>query len=251
MSDNFVTVARYTNSIEAETARSVLEGAGIRAFVVGSGAADAFGGVVGLAGNIHLRVHEDDIEQANRILGEIERARLNPGWEDDVDDENIWLCSLCGNPVPAAWNVCPDCATPRESIREDRRDGFRRSRDENETASRALPDERFRTAPETVSSITESAPASEEAEHSLENVHTFLSDDLARRGFIAAVLGLFFWPLLLYSLWLFVKIALFPAELSPRGMRFFYGQIALLALGTVVFWLLYDWGIFPFGSAGW
>jgi hypothetical protein len=256
MSDNFVTVARYTSSIEAETARSVLEGDGIRAFVVGAGAADAFGGVVGLAGSIHLRVHEGDVEQANRILGEIERARLDPGWEDDAEDANVWVCSLCGNPVPSGWNVCPDCATPREAIREDRRgganrDAYRRSREEGGSASPSLPDERVQSGPQAASDITEAAPAGEEPDEPVEDVHTFLSDDLARRGFIAAVLGFFFWPLVLYSFWLFVKLVLFPAELSPRGMRFFYGQVALLALDGLVIWLVLDsWGGL-FGAGAW
>jgi hypothetical protein len=120
MSDRFVTVGTYALAYEAELARNMLGAEGIEAVVGG----DLAGGLLPL-GEIQLQVREQDAARAAGILAEqAARATLDEGWEDRAESgAGVWVCSLCGEPVPQDCTVCLSCRTPRDSIRADRPPG--------------------------------------------------------------------------------------------------------------------------------
>jgi hypothetical protein len=114
MSDQLVTVAHYLLAYEAELARNLLEGEGIRAFVN-----DDVTGTLWPSGDIRLQVGAEDAPRATALLAaQAAEASLDDDWEDSAEKgAGVWTCSLCGEPVGAEGTVCPSCQTPREAIR--------------------------------------------------------------------------------------------------------------------------------------
>jgi len=80
MPDDMVTVATFTNTVEAEMARNELEAAGIRAFLMGDNSANIFGGMTALFGAIPLVVASGNQLRALAILDRLAE-------DDEVNDE--------------------------------------------------------------------------------------------------------------------------------------------------------------------
>lgn len=62
---NLITVSTHGSVLEAELAKSLLEGEGIDAFIHASFSHDLYPGVLG---EVMLQVREEDLEQAREIL---------------------------------------------------------------------------------------------------------------------------------------------------------------------------------------
>ncbi len=85
MSDRFVIVAEYMDSIRADLARQVLEDFGIQAIVVGGNAGD---GRIGVFETVKLQVRESDAARAKEIL-ESEEFSYNPEESEDEEFEEF------------------------------------------------------------------------------------------------------------------------------------------------------------------
>lgn len=72
MADKLVTIARFTNYIEAELARQKLEDFGIKSVVTGQNASNMYSGVPAIEGP-ELQVFESVSEEATKILEADER----------------------------------------------------------------------------------------------------------------------------------------------------------------------------------
>lgn len=83
MNEKLVTVARFTNYVEAELARQLLEGEGITAFVMGQNVAIVYGGVPA-AIDIQLQTPESQADEAKEIL---ETSSQHEGEDADQGDE--------------------------------------------------------------------------------------------------------------------------------------------------------------------
>ena len=81
MTEKLTTVARYTDHVEADLARQLLEDEGIKAFVMGQNAGIAWG--VPPAGGIELQTPESQARQAQGIL----EAATAPKPNEDRDPE--------------------------------------------------------------------------------------------------------------------------------------------------------------------
>jgi hypothetical protein len=239
MSHTFVTVATFTNPIEAQLAAGRLEDEDIEVFLSGDLTASMLSGF-GSFSRVELRVPEEEAERAAALLATpaIEEEP-DPNWPRPGEEEDLWLCTLCGDAVALDLDVCPACQTPREAIR-----------DEPATRSTRLPPSPLQP-PEGIQKtgdVTTGPPAIPEhelAEDDLElpPLDTVLGDDLVNRAFRAALFGCFFPPLTVYSLWLLLRLALFRGDLSPAGMRKLYGTL-LLDGGVCLLWAA---GVFLFG----
>jgi hypothetical protein len=235
MSVQLVTVARYSDPLEAQLALGRLREEGIQAILTGDNSVSIFTGT-GLGGDHQLQVIEADRGLAERILADFARDR-DPDRHALPEDEDaaLWVCPLCGDAVAEHLTTCPACATPRDApegavqtrpSRTPRRPWRRASRlaEGIERQDRLAPD-----AP--------GLPEPDEAESDLQlpPLETFLGDDFARRALWAALFG----PLTaglgtLYSCWLLLKLLLFSGELSPSGMRKLYLAILLNGLFSLV-----------------
>ncbi len=94
MKEKLVTVARYTDYLEADLARQMLEDEGIKAFVMGQNVGNVYAGVPAVV-DIQLQTPESQAEQAKEIL-EAPREQEPDGaegseetkdWDDDDDDQ--------------------------------------------------------------------------------------------------------------------------------------------------------------------
>lgn len=72
MADKLVTIARFTNYIEAELARQKLEDFGIKSVVTGQNASNMYSGVPAIEGP-EIQVFESVSEEATKILEADER----------------------------------------------------------------------------------------------------------------------------------------------------------------------------------
>ncbi|MBN1509943.1 MAG: DUF2007 domain-containing protein [Sedimentisphaerales bacterium] len=92
MNEKLVTVARFSDYVEAELARQLLEAEGIRAFVMGENVGNVYAGVPA-AIDIQLQTPESQAEKAIEILeaseqeaAESEREDMEQGWDEDAGE---------------------------------------------------------------------------------------------------------------------------------------------------------------------
>ena len=224
MTDQFVTIATFDSPIEAHIVLGVLEGELIRGMLSGENAAAVFAGM-GYA-QITLLVHQEDVVRADAVLDDYQDEKDDPSPTDD-DDEDGWVCSLCGEMVDDLVTICPSCQTQRgaggkEAIakepRRPRRSGMERLNRAPDNAVQRL--DQISAAP----FASSSAPL---ADVDVPDVTTSLGDDLARRAFIAAIFSLIFVPLAFYSAWLLIKLMTYSGELSPSSLRKVYAAMVL------------------------
>jgi len=67
VADKLVTIAQFTNYIEAEMAKQLLDDFGIKSVVTGQNVANIYSGVPALA-NVELQIFESQAQQAREIL---------------------------------------------------------------------------------------------------------------------------------------------------------------------------------------
>ncbi|MHC4560119.1 MAG: putative signal transducing protein [Planctomycetota bacterium] len=66
--DKLVTIARFTDYIQAELAKQQLDGSGIKAVITGQNVANVYSGLPFVGGSIQLQVAEDQAQEALEIL---------------------------------------------------------------------------------------------------------------------------------------------------------------------------------------
>jgi len=233
----FVTIAAFDSMIEADLVRGILEEEGIPVILSGEHATSAFAGITALA-EITLAVPEEELDRANRLLDEFESEP-----DEQVEalaegsSEAGWVCSLCGQFVEDAATACPSCQTPRDAVR----DGSRPQQTDLTKRPRIIrlprpPEQAVQRRDQmTDRPLPQEFQMEDETDSDLHDVATFLGDDMARRAFLAAMLGLLFTPLVFYSGWCLLKLLTYSGEVSPSGMRYLYGAIALDVLGVLLF----------------
>jgi hypothetical protein len=234
MADNFVTVATYAQSFEAQMAKNLLENEGIASIVSGEVTADMLPlGQGGGKDQIVLQVNENDAQRAAGILAVVAAAKLDDNWEDQAESgAGVWICSICGEPISNRLSVCFSCQTPREGIRATLpRDPTAIQPDPSTlgTDQQVQKRDEIANAPAPLPSLaaphSAAPPEDEIAEQPFAR-----GDDLARRAFLAAVFGFLFLPLSWYFLG---KLFFSDYDFSPRGSRHVYG--ALLVNGALLF----------------
>ncbi|HZY86566.1 MAG TPA: DUF2007 domain-containing protein [Gemmataceae bacterium] len=249
MTDKFVTVATFGLPYEAELAKSLLQNEGIESFLSGEQTADVWLGNAGLGDQLRLQVHEQDAQRAAGILA-AQAAALDEDWEDKAEhDPDIWVCSLCGSPVSNRLSACLACQTPREGIRTTAPPSAKGIQPTPTSPPPTDPVQKREDVTAEVApppgpgSPTPSSGAGAEAEGPEDYPQLAPGDDLARRAFWASVFAIGVpCPLLPFAWYFLVRVLAYPGELSPGGMRYFYG--AMLMAGVVLFiWLAFCAGI--------
>jgi hypothetical protein len=117
MADKLVTVMTFSQSFEAQLAKNLLENEGIASAVSGEYSTDmmGLGFAQGLPHQITLQVREDDAPRAVALLAEVE---LKKDWEEEAESgADVWICTICGEPISNRLSMCYACQTPRDGIR--------------------------------------------------------------------------------------------------------------------------------------
>jgi hypothetical protein len=251
MPENFVTVAGFTDAVEAEIACGRLHTEGISAFMTGGETVSAFPGMSNIGGRVDLRVPAEQVARAIQILTECGGAvHLTDEVRSESDgEEAIWICPLCGEPVRAVLPICPDCHTPRGQVPirhpeddDEPNEGIQESPTASARPTGVLTEGELRKSEELV---TASPPLTSEPEPETQTdldvppLATMVGDAMARRAFYAALFGFATVGLLfLYSMWLLFKLTSYRGELSARGLRYLYLAIffdgAYLLLGILL-----------------
>jgi hypothetical protein len=231
MADQFITVATFHKSFEAQLAKNLLENEGIEAMMGGEFASDMLFSSLALGDQIVLQVREDEAQRAAGILAQAAaEARLDDDWEEQTE-AGVWICSICGEPISNRLSMCYSCQTPKDSIRA----AMPPDRDSIQTETRTRSsDEDIQKDAAPARSVVSQRPASpQSSEHEEENIElpTAIGDVLARKAFVASLFGALM-PILLPISWFYLFRAVFyGGETSAKGFRHFYA--ALLLNGAV------------------
>jgi hypothetical protein len=106
MADDLVTIATFRFATEAEAARMLLEGEGIRAFLADAEVINMDWLIASAVGDVKLQVLAQDAERAGRILATVERKRR---WRRGEVDSDLTECLSCGARFPEDAVECPVC----------------------------------------------------------------------------------------------------------------------------------------------
>lgn len=119
MAEQFVTVATFNRTAEAQLAKNLLEAEAISSIMSGELTADMLPfGQAGGGDQIVLQVRASDAQRAAGILAEVAAAKLDDNWEEEAElGAGVWLCSICGEPISNRLSICHACQTQREGIR--------------------------------------------------------------------------------------------------------------------------------------
>ena len=239
MSDKFVTVATFNKSFEAQLAKNLLENEGIESLVGGGFSSDVLFGSTTVEDQIVLQVSEEDAQRAAGILAAVAAAKLDDNWVDEAES-GVWLCSICGVPICNRLSVCYSCQTPREGIRAGAPREQTSIQPDPATTPRnedvQKPEEMARAAAPVPVPPAPPTPASLPDEEHEEASPTAAGDELARRAFLASLIGLLMPCLLPVGWYYLLRVVVFSSELSAKGVRHQYG--AFLINGFVVFLIL-------------
>lgn len=93
MSEKLVTVARYTDYVQADMARQMLEEEGIKAFVMGQNVGNIYSGVPAVV-DIQLQTPESQAEEAKEILQAAQQYEADENgdladedWDEDDEEQ--------------------------------------------------------------------------------------------------------------------------------------------------------------------
>jgi hypothetical protein len=244
VSDEFITIARFSTAMEAQLAVGRLEAEGIKAYLLGDLTVSVFTGMGVAGGQVHLQVTTSDRERAIKILEECAADALDEGWKSqNEEDSAVWVCPLCGDAVRVILPVCPSCHTLRGSTPEAEDYGAEAIQDAPSPPGRRRPKPRSKPSPEGVQKLAEPSvqpplPPAGEAEEEIEvpELATFQGDDLARRALRATLFGLGVPILFPFAVFNLFHLLFYDGELSPRGRRNFY--LTLTIQGAVFVFLL-------------
>ena len=101
MAGKLIKVMAFNDHFEAQMAKNYLESEGIPSTVAGELISyTLFGNPLG--DQIILQVHEEDAQRATGLLAAVAAAKLEDNWEDEAESDDVWICSICGEPgVPS------------------------------------------------------------------------------------------------------------------------------------------------------
>ena len=235
MAENFVTVATFHRSFEAQMAKNLLENEGIPSIVSGEITADILPlGQHGGKEQIVLQVKSDDAQRAAVILAEVAAAKADTNWEKQAE-AGVWVCSICGEAISNRLSMCYACQTPREGIRAD----APRERHAIQPANEDIQKRDELTDAAVTPSTPVKLPATDQPALDAEPPLSPL-DEVARHAFGAALFCLLTvfisFPLSAYYL---AKIFFSDEDLTPRGRRYLYGALLINGTYLLILFLLF------------
>ena len=99
--DELVTVATFSDPMEAQLARAKLESGGIRGAIADDNLVAMDWYYTNAVGGVKLQVTADDLAAAREVLAEVEAARKQREAQGSIDE-----------PAEAGDPVCPKCGSP-------------------------------------------------------------------------------------------------------------------------------------------
>lgn len=254
---SLVRVASYVNAAQADLARMQLVSAGIRAYLDNVALVSWFWHYSNLTGGAKVCVAAADAEQAHAVLFD---------WRQAAEaDSSTWKCAGCNAQVDSNWAVCWRCGTSSN--------GEKASNFFEQPAVEMFPLKCSEKTLAIIIGITGPLlfviswgsvpllalwlvafagfralqicwPVDEETTYQelaepddeAEDEDTVLEDTILR-AWQTAVVSLWFFPLVLYSFWLLLRLDPPEEPLKPREQRRYFGAWAFSLLVTLMFLL--------------
>lgn len=205
MPERLVTVATFGTAGEANLAKNHLESQGIAAFLADEESVGMLWYLGTALGGVKVQVAENHQREALRLL--------DPCLPEVAADSEKTLNTEHPVPQPNAAESSP-----------------------NPPASAAKPEN---ISQRISAASTDAEPSAEDWEPDPEEFVIAEGEDLAQRTWRAAVFGIIFPPLTVYSFWLLVRLFFWQGELSGtlKVLGSFVLNCAVLALWTFFFWV--------------
>jgi hypothetical protein len=205
--DEIVTLATFSDPLEAEHVKAQLEAEDIRVFQSGEETSNLFTGLGGAFAQVQLHVAEKDLKRAMCVL-----SRLDEDEDEDEEEE--------ARPAEESSEAITGAAPPRPE----------------EAASDAIQVGRREGLAEVKPPVWEAAEEAAAGEDEDETGTRWTAEDFAERAWRAAFFGMVTLPVILhiYSAVLVLLMTEAPGELSASGTRkvFVAVVIDLLVLGA-------------------
>jgi hypothetical protein len=216
MPEKMVTIATFSDALEAQLIRDHLEAEGIAAHLIGDLVGGVLPGLGGTVGGIQLLVAEADVPRAEEVL--------SPQPEEAFEEQE------------GSTDIRPNWQLPTSSteIQPPRYSPVRAA----DAADRPEAETDEEPAPPDSAAPTAGLETDEEEDRARLVVLT--PDDFAARALRAAIIGLLALPPLLhfYSLWLLFRLAFLHGDLSESGTRKAYLATAIDLVVLIGFGLL-------------
>lgn len=207
-SEEWVTLAKYSNPQEASLVRDMLESHGIDGVAFGGEINSTLWHLGPTIAGVELKVPAHQSVRAAELVETFreERSSIRP---------SNWTCPECGEEVDAGFEVCWFC----ESLID-------------ETAIEQTPADESRRPVEEFT--TKKDAATELADDEREPGES--SEELAERAYKAAKLGIVFFPALIYSLSLLIRLG--KEDLSETALKKYYWSTGIVLVWLIVFFAL-------------
>jgi hypothetical protein len=218
--DKVVTIAAYVTSAEANLAQHILSEEGIDSCLENDVSVALVCLLSNALGGVKLQVHARDAERAQAVL-----ADKLPAKADQANVSSAFpggQCAKCGADLDPGFEVCWSCGEPVEA----------------QTIAPAAEQVPIADSSSTLARSPTEQPSEAEAAESEEDTRDE-ADDLAKKAWFAALLGLFFCPPILhaYSVWLIFLIVFYRFPLSRQGVR----RLWLAAFVDFFVFALFGW----------
>lgn len=107
MVNNFVTVATFSNYVDANLAKQLLESAGIQCYLANESTLNTAWHLTVAVGWLKLQVHQADLEQAKDVLASSELAETTAYnlFQDDADDDDFVKISWADETADRAFRT--------------------------------------------------------------------------------------------------------------------------------------------------
>lgn len=240
MSRSLLQIAAFSNAIEAEHLRLLLQRHGIAAFLDSANTATALSHLGSAVGGAKVLVSPDDADRALEVI----RAADEPEGAGD----QVWFCGQCCVDVDAEFEVCWSCGQPRANVEQpfppspghaahaDREDADEDTTEAKSAHASPEPTDRNPYASPTARCVSEStSPESGRlAAPSLE------AEAMLVRAWRASIIGFFIVPIVFhcYSMYLLIRASLTTDRFSAKGTRQYYQAWAVNVFSGLV------WGMF-------
>jgi hypothetical protein len=213
MGEGDVIVGTFTEPEEAEFACRRLKSEGIPAYVSDDPVASPFGS----GRRVVVYVPAADYERASRFLEEHPQRPPESDAEPEEEEDDLWLCPLCGEPLSVKSTVCPGCGTarPPEPAKEEAVVWDRPRRSESKGVTNAAWDPSPLLESDVVVPVLKTAQG----------------DALAARALKVALLSFLCLPVAYWSFRLAFELLCYEGEFSPAGTR---NKIIALILNAIL-----------------
>lgn len=227
-----VQIASYATEVEAEYVRSLLRENGIHAYVDGAASNTMMSHVGTALGGVRLLTSSGNAEAAIEFLASI--------GDDSRSSDAAWFCGQCEETIDANFDVCWACGRERAMVEgqvpvpESETEPDRPIDADSKSQAVITSAPREPSHPYVPPGVADTATNQNFTTSSADDV-----DEMVLRAYRASLLGFILLPVIThaYSMYLLLRAAAQPGNLSPIGDRLWHRAFAITTIGCLM-WIV-------------